>query len=81
MSRMYSLSVISNKIYHLFTSFDQLMSYSYYGGRIFESLRDEPNSHVLFHLRNEHYDHCTKHGIDGKILKRGCVHFIDYVIL
>eukprot|EP00804_Cyclotella_cryptica_P020711 CCRYP_003508-RC/>CCRYP_003508-RC protein AED:0.40 eAED:0.40 QI:64/0.85/0.75/1/1/1/8/1979/409 len=37
---------------------------SYYGGRIWESLRDQPNADVMFHLRNEHYDHCTEHGID-----------------
>jgi ketopantoate reductase len=24
----------------------------------------------MFHLRNEHYDYCTKNGIDGEILPR-----------
>ncbi|KAL7489599.1 hypothetical protein ACHAW6_015253 [Cyclotella cf. meneghiniana] len=37
---------------------------SYYGGRIWESLRDQPNADVMFHFRNEHYEHCTKYGMD-----------------
>jgi len=41
---------------------------SYYGGRIWEGMKnnksDDIDTQVMFQLRNEHYDHCTKHGID-----------------
>ena len=41
---------------------------SYYGGRIWEGMNnnksDGIDTQVMFQLRNEHYDHCTKHGID-----------------
>ena len=40
---------------------------SYYGGRIWEGMNnnsDDIDTQVMFQLRNEHYDHCTKHGID-----------------
>ncbi len=37
---------------------------SYYGGRIWESVRSRNDVNVMFHLRNEHYDHCSQHGID-----------------
>ena len=37
---------------------------SYYGGRIWESVRTQCDTNVMFHLRGEHYDHCTKNGID-----------------
>mmetsp|Transcript_23880 Transcript_23880/g.39358 ORF Transcript_23880/g.39358 Transcript_23880/m.39358 type:complete len:397 (+) Transcript_23880:143-1333(+) len=36
---------------------------SYYGGRIWESVRSVSNTEVMFHLRNEHYDHCLDNGI------------------
>ena len=42
-------------------------TFSYYGGRIWESLQDRLDADVMFHLRNEHYDHCTKKGIDGEL--------------
>ncbi|KAL3823767.1 hypothetical protein ACHAXA_004860, partial [Cyclostephanos tholiformis] len=35
---------------------------SYYGGRLWEG--GGTTTSVLFHLRGENYDHCTKHGID-----------------
>jgi len=38
---------------------------SYYGARLWEAYRDS-NTQVMFHMRNEHYDHCTKYGIDVK---------------
>lgn len=52
---------------------------SYYGGRIWESLRNKPNADVMFHLRNEHYDYCSKHGIDGKMIRgaKKCFHAVD----
>ena len=34
-----------------------------YGARIWEAHRDS-NTDVMFHLRNENYEHCIKHGID-----------------
>ena len=41
---------------------------SYYGGRIWEGMNNNKNddidTQVMFQLRNEHYDHCTEHGID-----------------
>ena len=37
---------------------------SYYGGRIWESVRSRRDVNVMFHLRNEHYDHCSLNGID-----------------
>ena len=37
---------------------------SYYGGRIWESVRSRSDVDVMFHLRNEHYDHCSQHGIE-----------------
>jgi len=44
---------------------------SYYGGRLWEGLcgsnssgSSQSNTNVMFHLRNENYDHCVKHGID-----------------
>lgn len=37
---------------------------SYYGGRIWESVRTQSDVNVMFHLRNEHYDHCSQHGIE-----------------
>ena len=37
---------------------------SYYGGRIWESVRTRQDTSVMFHLRGEHYDYCTKNGID-----------------
>ena len=37
---------------------------SYYGGRLWEGVRSKADTNVLFHLRNEHYDHCKKFGID-----------------
>jgi len=36
---------------------------SYYGGRIWESVRSISSTNVLFHLRAEHYDHCVENGI------------------
>ncbi len=36
---------------------------SYYGGRIWESVRSISSTNVMFHLRNEHYDHCKENGI------------------
>ena len=36
---------------------------SYYGGRIWESVRSNSGTDVMFHLRNEHYDYCTENGI------------------
>ncbi len=36
---------------------------SYYGGRIWESVRSSSNTDVMFHLRNEHYDYCRENGI------------------
>ena len=36
---------------------------SYYGGRIWESVRSSSNIDVMFQLRNEHYDHCSENGI------------------
>lgn len=36
---------------------------SYYGGRIWESVRSSSNTDVMFQLRNEHYDHCSENGI------------------
>ena len=36
---------------------------SYYGGRIWESVRSSNRTDVFFQLRNEHYDYCTKNGI------------------
>jgi len=36
---------------------------SYYGGRIWESVRSISSTDVMFHLRNEHYDYCTENGI------------------
>ena len=46
---------------------------SYYGGRIWESVRCSNSTDVLFHLRNEHYAHCVENGItvtsiDGNIV-------------
>lgn len=37
---------------------------SYYGGRIWESVRSSNRTDVFFQLRNEHYDYCTKNGIE-----------------
>ena len=37
---------------------------SYYGGRIWESVRSRRDVNVMFHLRNEHYDHCSQNGLD-----------------
>ena len=37
---------------------------SYYGGRIWESVRSRSDVNVMFHLRNEHYDHCSQNGIE-----------------
>ena len=37
---------------------------SYYGGRLWEGLKADDDANVMFHLRNEHYDHCSKNGID-----------------
>lgn len=37
---------------------------SYYGGRLWESVRSRSDVNVMFHLRNEHYDHCSQHGIE-----------------
>ena len=36
---------------------------SYYGGRIWESVRSISSTNVMFHLRAEHYDHCVENGI------------------
>ena len=37
---------------------------SYYGGRIWESVRTQRDTNVIFQLRGEHYDYCAKNGID-----------------
>ncbi|KAL7543165.1 hypothetical protein ACHAXR_012858 [Thalassiosira sp. AJA248-18] len=37
---------------------------SYYGGRLWEGVRSQEDTHVVFHLRNENYNHCIEHGID-----------------
>ena len=50
---------------------------SYYGGRIWESLRDQDNADVMFHLRNEHYEYCTENGIDGEISQSPS--FVKYI--
>lgn len=36
---------------------------SYYGGRIWESVRSSSSTNVMFQLRNEHYEHCVENGI------------------
>lgn len=59
-------SFSSHASYHVLSVLCSM--HSYYGGRIWESLRDQPNAEVMFHLRNEHYEYCTKNGIDGEDL-------------
>lgn len=37
---------------------------SYYGGRLWESVRSKGDTNVMFHLRGEHYNYGVKNGID-----------------
>ncbi|KAL9180237.1 hypothetical protein ACHAXT_008207 [Thalassiosira profunda] len=37
---------------------------SYYGGRLWEGTRAQDDVDVMFHLRGEHFEHCSKNGID-----------------